>query len=82
MILRIKNLRIARVYLFIKNERSLTLRVVLDRGQPEGHVRTRGRQHHILGIELDALDRRRVVPTQDAHLVASVRVPDVYPAID
>lgn len=55
--------------------------VLVDTGQPEGHVLARTGHQHVLGVELDALDGVAVVAVQDADLGAVLRVPDVDPAV-
>lgn len=57
------------------------LRVVVDAGQPEGHVLASRRHHHVLWVELNAPDGLRVVTVQHAHFGAVLSVPDVNPAV-
>ena len=61
--------------------RLLCLRVVLDLGQPEDHLLTRAGKHHVLGVELDALDGFAVLRVEHGHLVAFLHVPDVNLAV-
>ena len=56
--------------------------VLVDAGQPEGHVLAGGGHHHVLGVELDAADGLLVVAVQHAHLRAVLGVPDVDPGME
>lgn len=51
------------------------------RGQPERHISASRCKHHILWIELDTLNRPGMIGVKNTHLVPSICVPHVDPAV-
>lgn len=49
--------------------------------QPKRHIRTSWSQHHVLGIELNALHGPWMIGIQNANFISGVGIPNVNPAI-
>jgi len=54
---------------------------LFDGGKPESHVRASGGEHHVAGVELDALQGPGVLSLQHSGLTPILGVPHVDPSV-
>lgn len=54
---------------------------VFKRWQPECHICACRCEHHVFRIELDALNRSRMIAIQDAHFKAGISIPHMHSSI-
>ena len=52
--------------------------LVFDRRQPESEIGTSGNKHHIFRIELNTLNRIRMIAVENANFETGIRIPHVH----